>query len=442
MTITWNPAAVEAALQDTDGKFFATEGNAYAPNANLQAAVAKLIADGTISVAGDGDYKVPATGTNVEANVAPGYYLGIVKGGEDNVGTVYQNMLINAIPVANSATGVWEKHPDQSITAKSTTVELDKKQKEKGGTEWVATTVEGYKVGDMIPFEITTNIPSYPTNAKVATFEISDTPTGLKIKAPVTVTVGGTSKTASSTVNTAAADETFTVSVTDAGALTIVFDKDFILANPGAQVKVNYSAELVANDNDVGVDTTNNTAKIKYNRNPDEETYYEPPTDIDQKTFNFTFLKYSTDNESTDLASRPGLAGAKFTLWTAATEGTQISLKKDGNVYRPIKEGETGDQYIEVDENGKATIVGLAKTTYYLQEDVAPANYKKADTRIAASANEQTSVVGVDLGVPNQPGTTLPETGGIGTTIFYVAGLVLVLGAAAIIVARRKAEQE
>ena len=38
--------------------------------------------------------------------------------------------------------------------------------------------------------------------------------------------------------------------------------------------------------------------------------------------------------------------------------------------------------------------------------------------------------------------TVLPSTGGIGTTIFYIAGIVLVLGAAAIIIARRKAEQQ
>ena len=44
--------------------------------------------------------------------------------------------------------------------------------------------------------------------------------------------------------------------------------------------------------------------------------------------------------------------------------------------------------------------------------------------------------------VVNKSGTELPSTGGIGTTIFYVAGIVLVLGAAAIIIARRKAEQE
>ena len=43
--------------------------------------------------------------------------------------------------------------------------------------------------------------------------------------------------------------------------------------------------------------------------------------------------------------------------------------------------------------------------------------------------------------VINQAGSVLPSTGGIGTTIFYIAGAVLVLGAAAIVIARRKAEQ-
>ncbi len=47
-----------------------------------------------------------------------------------------------------------------------------------------------------------------------------------------------------------------------------------------------------------------------------------------------------------------------------------------------------------------------------------------------------------DSDLINTQGAALPSTGGIGTTIFYVVGIVLVLGAAAVIIARRKAEQE
>lgn len=430
MQLSWESDAVKTAITAI------TESETgYAPTAPLQAAVAKLIAVGNISVSGDGDPKatVASGATSATVAAAPGYYLALVKNGAKSLEAkiIYQNMLINVLPVPDASTGLYKSADAKTVNVKKTTETLTKTQKEKGSANYEATTVEGYKVGDYIPFKIDTNIPSYPTNSKVAVFEIHDAPTGLKIVEntayPVTVKVGG------STVAPDAAK--FSVTVSE-GKLDIVFVKDYILANPGAAVEVTYSAELLGNDNDIEVDETKNTAKIKYNNNPDEESYNEPDTEIKQKTFNFTLLKHAEGDETKTLA------GAKFTLWDAATDGNKISLIKDGDVYRPIKDGETAVEYIEVGADGQATIVGLAKTTYYLQEDVAPAGYTKLANRQAAVASEITSTTGVDHKVPNTKGAELPETGGIGTTIFYAAGLVMVLGAAVVLISRRKAEAE
>ncbi len=65
-------------------------------------------------------------------------------------------------------------------------------------------------------------------------------------------------------------------------------------------------------------------------------------------------------------------------------------------------------------------------------------NVKVTETVVSAAGYAGDVVTPIN----NTRGTELPSTGGIGTTIFYVAGIVLVLGAAAIIIARRKAEQE
>ena len=111
---------------------------------------------------------------------------------------------------------------------------------------------------------------------------------------------------------------------------------------------------------------------------------------------------------------------------------------KDGNVYRPIKDNETAAETIDVDAQGKATIVGLAGTTYYLQEEVAPAGYAKLTARIAAAASADTSTTAVDYKIPNEKGQELPETGGIGTTIFYILGALLVIGCGIVLVARRR----
>ena len=432
MELTWSDDDIFTAI---DGKSTET---GYAPTAALQAAVAKLVADGDINVSGDGSPKgqVADGETSVTVAAAPGYYLALVKNGTASLEAkvIYQNMLINVLPVPDASTGKYVSSSAKEYDVKKTEETLTKTQKENGGTEYEATTVEGYKFGDYIPFKIETNIPSYPTNSKVAVFEIHDAPTGLNIVKndtyPVTVKVAD--------AEVAPSADTYSVTVAN-GNLDIVFTKDYILSNPGAAVEVTYSAELLGNDIDVEVDETNNTASIKYNNNPDEESYNEPDTEIKQKTFNFTILKHKAEDESVVLP------GAKFSLWTAETNGEKITIVKDGAVYRPIKEGETApnpEVLIETDENGEATVVGLGKTTYYLQEEVAPAGYKKLTSRVAAAANENTSPAGIDHKIPNTPGQSLPETGGIGTTIFYVAGLIMVLGAATILIARRKADAE
>jgi len=81
--------------------------------------------------------------------------------------------------------------------------------------------------------------------------------------------------------------------------------------------------------------------------------------------------------------------------------------------------------------------------TYTLIEKTVPAGYNKAadSTFTIAASNYESSNLVQTATVVNNSGAELPSTGGIGTTIFYVAGIVLVLGAAAIIIARRKAEQ-
>ena len=426
IVFNWVAEGIEDALKDLDNE------SGYEPTAAVQKALAKLIAEGKIDVSGNGDFKVTAEGTSAVANVAPGYYVALVKNGTGSLEAkvIYQNMIINAIPVPDSNTGKYVKHEDITVDVKKTTETLTKTQMEAGAADYVATTVEGYKIGDYIPFKIVTNIPSYPTNSKVAKFEISDSPTGLNIVSseayPVVVKVAGTV--------VAAGSSTYSLSVTG-GALKIEFVKDYILANPGATVEVTYSAELLGKDSDIEVDITNNKAEIKYNSNPDEESYNEPETEIKQKTFNFTVLKHEKGKETVKLA------GAKFSLWTAAENGTKITVIKDGDVYRPVKSSDTApteEVLIETNANGVATVVGLANATYYLQEEVAPAGYKKLDTRVECAASETTSTTEIDYKIPNTPGATLPSTGGIGTTIFHIAGAVLVLGAGILLISKKR----
>ena len=119
------------------------------------------------------------------------------------------------------------------------------------------------------------------------------------------------------------------------------------------------------------------------------------------------------------------------------------------------------DIKVEVGADGKATFTGLGAGKYTLSETKVPAGYNKiADIKFEITTevdNDQTSQTGkkitfatnnpkiqvesdntLELKVENQKGTELPSTGGIGTTMFYVIGTVLVLGAAVLLISKRR----
>ncbi|MBQ5683500.1 MAG: LPXTG cell wall anchor domain-containing protein, partial [Peptococcaceae bacterium] len=124
--------------------------------------------------------------------------------------------------------------------------------------------------------------------------------------------------------------------------------------------------------------------------------------------------------------------------------------------YRVATEGEAAVYTIEA---GSVVIKGLDDSIdYYLYETKAPDGYNKIDEPVqfkieakysndGSQLDENSPVVvvsgeksqnGMKIDVVNNSGATLPETGGIGTTIFYVVGGALVLGAAVLLVTRRR----
>ena len=133
-------------------------------------------------------------------------------------------------------------------------------------------------------------------------------------------------------------------------------------------------------------------------------------------------------------------------------------MYNDTNTYRVAKDGETGTvTEITTDATGKFTIQGLDADTYYLTETVAPAGYNMLVAPIkimidnngnvtyatkTTAAGGYGSAVAADasLGIKvlNQTGMELPSTGGMGTTLFYILGSVLVLGAGVLLVVKKR----
>ena len=122
----------------------------------------------------------------------------------------------------------------------------------------------------------------------------------------------------------------------------------------------------------------------------------------------------------------------------------KLAVNADGTAYRvyrtaaDLPEGFTAttDDKIVTIATAKIDIIGVDDDDYWLEETDAPLGYTALTDRQKVEVKDTNAV---EAKVINNSGTTLPSTGGIGTTIFYILGGLLVVGAAVILVARRKA---
>ena len=275
---------------------------------------------------------------------------------------------------------------------------------------------------------------------------------GLTYTGVSSITLNGTTVDASNyTVTAPAADgDTFDVTFTQAFC-------DTLKAND--QIVISYTATL--NENAVIAGAGNpNESKLSYGDKGDGShtpSGTTPPSKTVTYTWDVDVFKYTnkTTGEGESATTKEvALAGATFTLSKNANGTNPIALVRlkdsednDTNTYRVAKDGETGTvTEITTDATGKFTIQGLDADTYYLTETVAPAGYNKlsAPVTITIGANGVVNGTteapqGVDeVKILNQSGTELPSTGGMGTTIFYVLGSVLVLGAVVLLVTKKR----
>lgn len=147
------------------------------------------------------------------------------------------------------------------------------------------------------------------------------------------------------------------------------------------------------------------------------------------------------------------LPGAEFKLARAATEdeikaGLSFSVIVDGEAVQVVyewfydKAEMTGDK-VDVavtGEDGNAVIYGLADGEYYLIESKAPATYNLLRYPITVELNEKKNLVTEN--VANSNALELPETGGIGTTIFKICGAALIVVAVVVLIVKKRKENE
>ena len=233
---------------------------------------------------------------------------------------------------------------------------------------------------------------------------------------------------------------------TDSDTFDITFTQDYLNTITAAtKLYVKYSATLNENAN-VGNDGNPNESKLSYgeiNQETGKPGSTTPPSETNTYTWDVDVFKYTMNGET-----EKALAGATFTLSKNADGSNPIALVSEGNnVYRVEKTNET-DTVTEIttDATGKFTIKGLDADTYYLTETAAPAGYNKLAAPVTIVIGENGVVNGTteapqgvdEVKVLNQSGTELPSTGGIGTTIFYIVGGVLVVGAVVLLVTKKR----
>jgi len=144
---------------------------------------------------------------------------------------------------------------------------------------------------------------------------------------------------------------------------------------------------------------------------------------------------------------------AKFTVSKyddkgAGLAGAGFVIKNEAGKYYKLENGvvswvdDIGDATTqESDANGNVpAFTGLADGNYTLEEKIVPSGYNKAadSTFIIKSHDYTADNLQISASVENKAGSTLPTTGGIGTTIFYVVGAILVVGAGVVLITRRR----
>ena len=220
--------------------------------------------------------------------------------------------------------------------------------------------------------------------------------------------------------------------------------------NDGATITVTYTAHL--NDkayvNTAGGSTSNiNKVYLTYSNNPkDESSIGKTPEST--PVYVYTYQLNNTKHQDTEKG--PALEGACFRLYSdeACTDQSEVQLYQKDGFYYPIKDV-LGKEAVEMKSaaNGTFNVKGLDAGTYYLKEITPPDGYsacKVIPVTIKAdhSRNDQVNLEGSNLtnDIVNikAGGITLPSTGGIGTTLFYVVGGGLMVAAIVLLVTKKR----
>lgn len=306
-----------------------------------------------------------------------------------------------------------------------------------------------YDIGDKVPFQLTATVAKNIQDFKgpyALTFHDTQSE-GLTFNPnSVVVKIDGNTVTTGYTVVTQGIDDncTFHVKFDDLRA----YKEQDIHVHGGSVVTVEYTSTLNEHA-EIGAAGNPNDMHITFSNNPnstDPEENGETPNDrVIVFTYQLQVLKYNgTDAGPNELP----MEGAEFTLYKKNPAGGYDLVK----TITPEKAEDIG-----YGVRFAYNFVGVDDGDYKLEETKAPAGFNTADPiyfTISAEHQEnadnphlielkgtdpiRTAGSQLNMAVHNYRGNTLPSTGGMGTTVFYVLGSILAVGAAILLVSKKR----
>ena len=320
--------------------------------------------------------------------------------------------------------------PNMEITDKNPTPNIEKKVQEDSDSDGSWRDVNDADIGQVVKFKST--VSAKPGARNYVVHDKMDA--ALKFDSVTSITAGSATLT----------EDDYTVvrtGLTDDCTFHIVFTKTYLDSiTVDTNIVINYTAKLTG-DAVAGTGYDNNTW-LDYGDN--QHTEHDTTTTY---TWKLPIYKYHKDGDT-----QKALAGAEFILYKGSEETNREYAQVTNGKLTGWTKTKTDATKLISGADGMIAVEGLDADTYYLEETKAPGGYNKLAGPVKVEISHTVSVEGADMThtlkqdttdvgeveIENKSGTELPETGGMGTTIFYVLGSILVIGAVVLLITKKR----